>query len=107
MEEQLNALKDTVNVKKMVYFFAKSNEMIVSKYSYGHQIGQWSDIRKNFLPKDFDNIKKIFINNVNAYRPTNELKNNDEDATSEQLNDLYINDPPISDEVHDEIDQKT
>ena len=74
LEEQLNALKDTENVKKMVYFFAKANEMIVFKYSYGHQIGQWSDIRKNFLPKDFDNIKKIFINNVNAYRPNNELK---------------------------------
>ena len=79
LEEQLTALKDTTNVKKIVYFFAKSNEMIVSKYSYGHQIGQWSDIRKYFLPKDFDNIKKIFINNVNAYRPNNELKNSDFD----------------------------
>ena len=77
LQAQLNALNDTANVKRMVYFFKKSNEMIVEKYSHGHQIGQWSDIRKNFLQKDFENIKKIFISHVNAYRPNKELKNDD------------------------------
>ncbi len=77
LEEQLNALIDTPHIKKMVYFFAKSNEMIESKYSYGHQLGQWSDIRKFFLQKDFENIRKIFISHVNAYRPAKELKATD------------------------------
>jgi hypothetical protein len=79
LEEQLIALEDTIHIKKMIYFFAKSNEMIVSQYSYGHQLGQWSDIRKYFLPKDFDKLSKIFVSHVNAYRPTKELKFSDFD----------------------------
>lgn len=79
LEEQLTALTDTFQVKKFVYFFAKSNEMIVSKYSYGHQLGQWSDIRKYFMPKDFDKVNKTFISHVNAYRPNKELKIGDFD----------------------------
>jgi hypothetical protein len=53
--------------------------MIEKSYSYGHQIGQWSDIRKNFMPKDFDAVREIFINHVNAYRPSKELKKGDFD----------------------------
>jgi hypothetical protein len=74
---QLSALNDTPHLKKIVYFFIKSNEMIVKNYSYGHQIGQWSDIRKNFMAKDFGLIKDIFMNHVNAYRPEKELKKED------------------------------
>ncbi len=77
LEAQFAALNDTRHVKSMVYFFKESNEMIVEHYSHGHQIGQWSDIRKNFMPTDFNSIKKIFINHVNAYRPDKELKNSD------------------------------
>jgi hypothetical protein len=71
---QLTALSDKHQMKSMVYLFTKSNEMIVEKYSHGHQIGQWSDIRKNFKQEDFINIKKILINNVNAYHPPKDLK---------------------------------
>lgn len=74
---QLSALNDTHQLKKIVYFFIKTNEMIEKNYSYGHQIGQWSDIRKNFMTKDFNAIQNIFINHVNAYRPTKELRKED------------------------------
>lgn len=74
LEDQWAALNDTPHIKKMVYFFVKGNQMITEKYSYGHQIGQWSDIRKNFLPKEFNNIAQIMIANVNAYRPVTPLK---------------------------------
>lgn len=74
LEDQWVALNDTPHIKKMVYFFVKGNQMITEKYSYGHQIGQWSDIRKNFLPKEFNNIAQIMIANVNAYRPVTPLK---------------------------------
>jgi hypothetical protein len=77
LEAQFAALNDNQHVKSMVYLFKKSNEMIVEKYSHGHQIGQWSEIRKNFMPSDFNTIKKIFINNVNAYRPDKDLKDSD------------------------------
>jgi hypothetical protein len=74
---QLAALNDTPHLKKIIYFFIKANEMIEKNYSYGHQIGQWSDIRKNFVPKDFDPLKEIFVNHVNAYRPAKDLKKED------------------------------
>jgi hypothetical protein len=77
LSTQLSALNDTNHLKKIVYFFVKTNEMIERHYSYGHQIGQWSDIRKNFMAKDFDVIQDIFINHVNAYRPAKELKKED------------------------------
>lgn len=79
LEEQWSALTDTQHIKKMVYFFTKGNQMITEKYSYGHQIGQWSDIRKNFLPKDFNNIVTIMLANVNAYRPNSPMKVGDFD----------------------------
>jgi hypothetical protein len=79
LQNQLNALSDTVHIKKLVYFFKRTNEMIFERYSHGHQIGQWSDIRKNFLPSEFDNIKKIFKQHVNAYHPVQELKDADFD----------------------------
>jgi hypothetical protein len=74
---QLSALNDTPHLKKIVYFFIKSNEMIEKNYSYGHQIGQWSDIRKNFMANDFRLIQEIFVNHVNAYNPDKELKKED------------------------------
>jgi hypothetical protein len=86
LENQLSALKDTPHLKKLVYFFIKSNEMIEANYSYGHQIGQWSDIRKNFMPKDFENVKDIFINHVNAYRPDKDLKKTDFAAIEYAMN---------------------
>ena len=79
LTEQEKALNDSLNVKKMVYFFKETNEMLVDKYSYGHQLGQWSEIRKYFLPKDFEKIENTFITHVNAFRPDKELKKSDFD----------------------------
>jgi hypothetical protein len=86
LENQLVALKDTPQLKRLIYFFIKSNEMIEANYSYGHQIGQWSDIRKNFMAKDFEKVKDIFINHVNAYRPAKELKKTDFEAIEYAMN---------------------
>jgi hypothetical protein len=83
---QLAALNDTPHLKKLIYFFIKTNEMIENNYSYGHQIGQWSDIRKNFMPKDFDVVKEIFMNHVNAYRPAKDLKKEDFDNILYSIN---------------------
>lgn len=77
LEEQLVALRDTQHIKKFIYFFKQSNETISDMYSYGHQLGQWSDIRKNFLPQNFSNVKKLFVQHVNAYRPIRQLTEKD------------------------------
>ncbi len=77
LESQLAALNDTPNLQRFVYFFTKTNEFLSEKYSTSHQLGQWSDVRKQFQPKDFDNLQDIFINHVNAFHPQAELKKAD------------------------------
>jgi hypothetical protein len=79
-QEQLIALQDTANVKRMVYFFEKANQLIAEKYSPNHQLGQWSDVRKQFLPTDYTKLQEIFLNHVNAFHPTPELKKEDFDG---------------------------
>ena len=77
LKSQLDALNDTPNLQRFVYFFTKANEYIAQKYTSGHQLGQWSDVRKQYMPKDFDQLQNIFINHVNAFHPQNELRKED------------------------------
>lgn len=77
LKNQLNALYDTANLQRFVYFFTKANVFISQKYSSGHQLGQWSDVRKQFLPNDFEQLQNIFINHVNAFHPQTELRQAD------------------------------
>ena len=79
LKNQLNALNDTPNLQRFVYFFTKTNEFIAQKYTSGHQLGQWSDVRKQFMPKDFEQLQNIFINHVNAFHPQRELRKDDFD----------------------------
>ncbi len=77
LENQLAALNDTSNLQRFVYFFTKTNAFIAQKYSSSHQLGQWSDVRKQFQAKDFENLQDIFINHVNAFHPEKELRKTD------------------------------
>jgi hypothetical protein len=77
LEKQLASLTDTSNLQRFVYFFSKTNEFISEKYSSSHQLGQWSDVRKQYQLKDFDNLQDIFINHINAFHPQAELKKAD------------------------------
>ena len=80
LKSQLASLNDTSNLKQFVYFFTKANALIAEKYSHGHELGQWSDVRKLFQPKDFEALQMVFINHVNAFRPQTELKKEDFDG---------------------------
>lgn len=86
LESQLSALNDTPNLQRFVYFFTKTNEFVSQKYSSSHQLGQWSDVRKQFLPKDFENMQDIFINHVNAFHPQTELKKTDFESIIYSIN---------------------
>ncbi|MBL7816913.1 MAG: hypothetical protein JNL70_17960 [Saprospiraceae bacterium] len=77
LENQWAALTDTAHLQRFIYFFTKTNELIAQKYTSGHQLGQWSDVRKQFLPKDFDRLQEIFINHINAFHPQTEMKKED------------------------------
>jgi hypothetical protein len=72
-KKQLAALQDTPNMKRLVYFFIRTNELIENQYGKGHQLGQWCDIRKMYCKDDFIKIQNTFIQHVNAFRPAKEL----------------------------------
>lgn len=76
---QIAALSDTQNVKKVIYFFQKTNELVAKRYGESFQIGQWSDIRKKYMPQDFEDIPKMFLSHVNGLRPSVPLRESDFD----------------------------
>ncbi len=86
LKSQYDALNDTQNLQRFVYFFTKANAFISEKYSSGHQLGQWSDVRKQFMPKDFEQLQNIFINHVNAFHPQSELRKADFDPILFSIN---------------------
>ncbi len=77
---RLSALQDTPNIKRMVYFFDKANDLIEQKYSKAHQLGQWSEARKLYLPENYASLQNLFLAQVNAFRPSPELKKEDFDG---------------------------
>jgi energy-coupling factor transporter ATP-binding protein EcfA2 len=80
LEGQLVALTDTTNLQRFVYFFDKSNQVISEKYGTSYQLGQWSDARKQFQPKDFETLQTIFLNHVNSLKPPSEFREKDLNA---------------------------
>jgi hypothetical protein len=73
----IKALSDTNNIKRLIYFYVKTNELIGKKYSESFQLGQWSDIRKKYMPQDFEEVQKMFIYHVNGLRPATPLRETD------------------------------
>lgn len=74
LEAQAAALNDTPNLQRFVYFFEKANATITEKYGSSYQLGQWSDVRKQFQLKDFDALQSIFLNHVNSLKPPTEMR---------------------------------
>jgi hypothetical protein len=70
---QQKALTDSMAIHKFVYLFAKTNEYISQNYSPSHQLGQWNDVRKMFLPKQESEFLTIFEQHVNAFKPERSL----------------------------------
>lgn len=76
---QVAALSDTQNVKRLIYFFQKTNELVSKRYGESFQIGQWSDIRKKYMPQDFEEVQKMFLSHVNGLHPSVPLREADFD----------------------------
>lgn len=74
LQTEVAALSDPVNLKRFFYLFAKANQVIEEEYSRGHTLGQWSSLRKQYLPSQQKNLINSFVNHVNAFRPKTELK---------------------------------
>lgn len=77
LQKNLDTLNDSLQIKRFLYFFEKANALIEEKYSSGHLLGQWSDIRKMYGKNDFEKLQNTFLSHVNALHPNVELKKAD------------------------------
>jgi hypothetical protein len=64
-------------LKKVLYFFSKANEYISQKYGDSYALGQWSTIRKNLKPEQWESFINCFITHVNAFKPADDLHEED------------------------------
>ena len=96
-EGQLAALNDTTNLHQFVYFFEKANAIISEKYGSSYQLGQWSDVRKQFQAKDFNTLQGIFLNHVNSLKPPTEMREVDFSALNYSIKKegSIVNSSPI------------
>jgi energy-coupling factor transporter ATP-binding protein EcfA2 len=97
LEAQSAALNDTPNLHHFVYFFEKANATITEKYGSSYQLGQWSDARKQFQPKDFEALQTSFINHVNSLKPVMEMRQSDFTALNHAIKNegAIVNSSPI------------
>ena len=70
-------LLDDQHLKSFIYFFLKTNELIENRFSNGHTLGQWSNIRKAYKDREFAEAQKIFLNHVNAFKNKTPLRERD------------------------------
>lgn len=77
LKSELAALRDTQNLTRFVCFFSKMNALLAEKYSVAHQLGQWSNVRKMFKPADFQQLRKTFLNHINALEPSRPMTERD------------------------------
>ena len=74
---ELAALSDQSNIKRFIYFFHKTNEMIADEFSKDFRLGQWSNIRKMYMPQEIGALKSAFKNHVNALYEERDLIDDD------------------------------
>lgn len=68
--------KDQINIpvghiKKLIYSFIKINELINNNTNYGpgFVLGQWSTLRHNIKPEDFNKFIDAFVQHINSFNP--------------------------------------
>lgn len=74
---QLALLRDTVEQRRFLYYFLKTNALICDRYSPGHQLGQGSNLRKCYLAGGVPALKQLFQDHINALRPERALSQKD------------------------------
>lgn len=63
---EMSALLSTTNRRRMVFFFLKANEMLRKRYGPGYELGQGSNVRKNYLPEDLYELKNTYVTHINS-----------------------------------------
>ncbi len=77
---RLQALRDSFQVQRFLYYFIKTNAFITNKYGPGFELGQGSNIRPLYTEADLPDLKQTYINHINAFHTERPLKESDFDG---------------------------
>ncbi|MBL7826202.1 MAG: hypothetical protein JNJ57_06185 [Saprospiraceae bacterium] len=78
-DEQLQWLSDAENVRSFIYYFLKINQLLTNRYGPGFQMGQGTNLRSYFHPKDRLKLKQTVLSHLNALHPADPLQLSDFD----------------------------
>lgn len=89
------------HIKKLIFAFVKINELISndSNYGPGFALGQWSTLRKQIKPEEFNDFVNVFIQHINSFNPNRKflysdlsdvLETVESDGRMPKTSDLYL-----------------
>jgi hypothetical protein len=64
--KSLAALLNTGNQRRMVYYFLKTNDLLVRRYGPGYELGQGSNFRRYYRPEQTDQLKEVYLTHINS-----------------------------------------
>ncbi len=74
---RLAALQNPEQMQRFLFYFLKSNTFIRETYAEGYQLGQGSNLRYFYREKDLADLKRVWLNHINALRPQRPLLDDD------------------------------
>ncbi|MBK9337254.1 MAG: hypothetical protein IPM98_12030 [Lewinellaceae bacterium] len=71
------AVADTARMQAFFFYFLKTNDMLHERYGNGYQLGQGSGVREFFLEQELADLKRTFLDHINALRRARQFSEND------------------------------
>ncbi|MEQ1744079.1 MAG: hypothetical protein ABMA02_01525 [Saprospiraceae bacterium] len=71
------AVADSGRMQMFLFYFLKTNLLLKERYGSGYQLGQGSGVRDFFLGKDLPEMKRTFMDHINALRRTHPMTERD------------------------------
>ncbi|MCB9305860.1 MAG: hypothetical protein H6565_04635 [Lewinellaceae bacterium] len=75
--ERLEALHDSTQLQRYLFYFLKANKFIRETYGDGFQLGQGSNVRYCYRDGDLSELKRVWLNHINALHPQRPLTEDD------------------------------
>jgi len=71
---------DNARLQAHLFYFLKTNELLHERYGSGYQLGQGSSVRDFFLESERSELKRTFLDHINALRRARQFSDKDFEA---------------------------
>lgn len=83
--QQAKAVRDISETRRFLFYFLKINDLLRTRYTEGHQMGQGTGLRELFCDTDRSELKQTVLNHLNALKPDKPLEMKDLDVFDETI----------------------